>query len=151
MEITCQYRGIIIPLQKWGIFREVMHAQVVHRVIFMIFFVRGKATQHLQICTTVTKKPVTHTTHNNKMSVTTLPPVALPYISMETSTMAPNHGTTTPHESIAGTSHWVAHVNSTAGICWWCSLPKVRVWSCSHTIQIPVLWWMCRKFLDVWR
>ncbi len=37
-----QYRGIVIPLlQKMDIFREVVHAQVIHRVIFMTFFLLG--------------------------------------------------------------------------------------------------------------
>ncbi len=39
----------------------------------------------------------------------------------------------------------------TVDICWWCSLPKARVRSCSHTIQKPVLWWMGGKFLDIQR
>ncbi len=47
MDIICQYRGILTPLLKnRGIFREVMGAQVVHRVVFMTFFDRGKA-RHL--------------------------------------------------------------------------------------------------------
>jgi hypothetical protein len=38
----CQYRESLIPLLKnWGIFRIVVRAQVVHRVVFTaIFFVR---------------------------------------------------------------------------------------------------------------
>jgi hypothetical protein len=39
MDIVCEYRGILIPLLKIrGIFREVMGAQVVHRVVFTILF-----------------------------------------------------------------------------------------------------------------
>jgi hypothetical protein len=68
MDSIRQYRGMLIPLlRKQGNFSEVMGAQVIRRVIFTAFFVWGKA-RHLQICMTVTKKPVTHTTHNNKIS-----------------------------------------------------------------------------------
>ncbi len=34
-------------------------------------------------------------------------PAALPYISMATSAMAPNHGAVAPHESVAGAWPWV--------------------------------------------
>jgi hypothetical protein len=68
MDIICQYRGKLIPLLKNGVFLgEVMHSQVAHRVMYMIFFVKGKA-RHLQISTTLTEKSVTHTTQNNKIS-----------------------------------------------------------------------------------
>ncbi len=41
--------------------------------------------------------------HKNKMSrATALLPAALPCISIDSSSMAPNHGTVAPHESTAG-------------------------------------------------
>ncbi len=43
----------------------------------------------------------------------TLPPAALPSISIATSAMAPNHGAVTPHESIAGASCGILFVYST--------------------------------------
>ncbi len=45
-DIVCQYRGTLIPLLKnWGIFRVVVRAQVVHRVIFTTFTWRNFVTQ----------------------------------------------------------------------------------------------------------
>ncbi len=63
-----------------------------------------------------------HTTHHTKTrwAAASLPPVALPYISMATSAMAPNHGAAAPHESVAG--------------AWW--------WLCSHCGWFP--WLGCR-------
>jgi hypothetical protein len=38
MDIICPYRGILIPFKKkQGILGEVVHAQVVHMVVFMPF------------------------------------------------------------------------------------------------------------------
>ncbi len=55
----------------------------------------------------------THTQHTTPTTKTrwaaaSLPPVmALSYISMATSAMAPNHGATAPHKSLAGAWRWV--------------------------------------------
>ncbi len=42
--VWCQYRGTLISLlTNWDMFRVVVCAQVVHRVVFMIFFLLGES------------------------------------------------------------------------------------------------------------